>query len=201
MNKHLIWILALCLGCAGRSSRPQHADDTPEVTPSQLYEHGVALGRAGDYLRAEQYIEAAIERGYAVEKATPALVRVCVLGSQLRAALRYAEPQLLRNPADSSLRYLVATIHFGLDHPVKARDELTLLTELDPGYAEAHYLLGILARDAFATRDAAWSHFRRYLELEPHGTHASEAVAWLTQEPKRPEQAEGQPSEHDEVTP
>lgn len=182
MNKSYLWILALCcLGCTSRLSKVQHPDAPDEATSVQLYERGVLLGRAGDYLRAAQYLEAAIERGYALDEATAALVRVCVLGSQLRTALRHAEPQLLRDPDDASLRYLVATLHFGLDHPVQARDELTRLTKLSPEHADAHYLLGVLARDVFFTRNEVRSHFRRYLELKPAGAHAGEAVAWLSQ--------------------
>jgi tetratricopeptide (TPR) repeat protein len=161
----------------------RHAQDEPKLSAEQLYASGVALGKAGEHIRAEQYITAAIERGYAVDRATPELVRVCVAGSQLRTALRHAEPHLVRHPDDSGMRYLVASIHFGLEQPVRARQELVRLAELDPRHAGAHYLLGVLLRDEFGNPQQARDHFKRYLEIEPHGEHAPEAVAWMVEQP------------------
>lgn len=45
--------------------------------------------------------------------------------------------------------------------------------------AQAHYLLAVVARDAESDVVAADRHFRAYLRIEPHGSHAEEAKASL----------------------
>ncbi|HEY8431529.1 MAG TPA: hypothetical protein VIL20_24280, partial [Sandaracinaceae bacterium] len=114
------WTLALALlaaacGGAARQGGAPPPDPLETVTAEQLYAQGVSLGRSGDYVRAEQYLVAAIDRGYPEERALPALMAVCVEASRLTAALAYAEPFLARHPTHWPLRLLVASIHMGLD--------------------------------------------------------------------------------------
>jgi hypothetical protein len=45
--------------------------------------------------------------------------------------------------------------------------------------AEAHYLLGVVSRDADNDVVAADRHFREYLRLEPNGSHVEEAKSSL----------------------
>ncbi|HVW25511.1 MAG TPA: tetratricopeptide repeat protein [Polyangiaceae bacterium] len=130
-------------------------------------------------MRAEQYLSAAIDRGYDRGKALPLLLRVCLSSSRLRAALTHAEPYLRDHPEDDALRYIVAIVHMGLGKMDEARLDLTELLHHDGNNAEAHLLLGILdsRTDAAAARD----HFRSYLDLAPHGEHAGEARSRLVE--------------------
>lgn len=170
------------LGCGATSSAPRASAPDPldTISAEELFERGVRLGRAGDFIRAEQYIAAAVERGFPEERAMPALMAACVQASRLSAALGYAEPYLARHPTQWSLRLLVASIHMGLRAHDRARDELQrVLRDAPEEPAEAHYFLGVLHRDALDGMDTARAHFRRYLELAPDGAHRDEAVSTL----------------------
>ena len=178
----LIVLAGSLAGCGG--ARPDAGQDSLDplesVEARELYRRGALLGGAGDYIRAEQYIAAAIERGFPEDEAMPMLMQVCVEASRLVAALEYAEPYLLRHPDQWSLRMLVASIHLGLGHDERARDELIrVLEDADDEPAQAHYLLGTLFRDELEDQQSSLLHFRRYLELEPDGPHRDEARAAL----------------------
>ena len=165
---------------------PPPGDPLASVRASDLYRRGVALARAGDFVRAEQYLTAAIARGYPQARALPALLRVCVASSRLRAALGHAEPYLERNPDAWSLRYLVASIYLGVGEADRARESLERVIADAPGQADPHYLLGIVLRDELGDRPAAGRHFARYLALAPRGAHAAEvrsAVRAIAAEP------------------
>lgn len=179
-------LAALAIGCgAAGEAPPAHPSNDPldGISAEELYRRGVALGEVGDYIRAEQYINAAIERGYPEEEAMPALMQACVAASRLAAALQYAEPYLSRHPAHWSLRLLVASIHMGLAHHERARDELQqVLRDAPEEPPTAHYFLGVLFRDELADMDVAREHFRRYLALAPDGSHREEALMALPAE-------------------
>lgn len=49
----------------------------------------------------------------------------------------------------------------------------------EPLYAQAHYLLGVIARDTDTDVVKADHHFREYLRIEPNGSHAEEAKSSL----------------------
>jgi tetratricopeptide (TPR) repeat protein len=133
------------------------------------------MAAAGDLTRAEQYIGAAMVRGYPENQALPVLIRVCIAASRLRVAVGYAEPYLDRNPRDWSLRLVVASLYLGLGEPVKARRHLELVMAAHPEEAETYYLMGLLMRDEVGDPTAAERHFARYLRLEPDGPHHEEA--------------------------
>lgn len=159
------------------------ADPMADVPPKELFERGVALAQAGDFVRAEQYLAEARDRGHAEEQVMPVLIRVCLASSRLRAALGYAEPYLERHPDAWALRFLVASIHLGLGRPEDARAELERVVREKPRQAEPHFLLAVVLRDAFGESDSARPHFERYLELAPEGEHATEVREALRQEP------------------
>jgi predicted Zn-dependent protease len=165
------------LACGGPAARPEQPvrDPLSTVTPEQLYQHGLFLIGQGDYVRAEQYLAAALDRGYPEARVVPSLVGACVRGSRLSAALGYAEPYLERNPGDWPLRLLVATIRMGLGDVETAHRELLRVTADHPEQPGGYYMLAVLERDALADPAAAREHFHRYLELDPDGEHASEA--------------------------
>jgi len=174
-------VLAAC-GASRSGSQQVPPDPLDTVSAEQLYEGGLQYARVGDYTRAEQYLTAAMERGFPEERAMPALMRVCVEASRLAAALAYAQPYLERHPTQWSLRMLVASIHMGLDENERAREELQRVLRDAPEEPQAHYFLAVLYRDRFSDADTAREHFRRYLALEPDGSHREEARAALEPE-------------------
>ncbi|MCZ7677461.1 MAG: tetratricopeptide repeat protein [Sandaracinaceae bacterium] len=193
-------LLALAIGCGSAPRRAAGAPPDPldSISAEELFQRGVMLGQGGDYVRAEQYIVAAIDRGFPEEQAMPALMHACVASSRLSAALTYAEPYLSRHPGQWPLRLLVASIHMGLEEPDRARAELERVLRdapADQEPPEAHYFLGVLHRDGGGDVETAREHFRRYLALAPDGRHRDEALGALPPEesglPRRIESGEG----------
>lgn len=184
-NARIIALALALVGCAGSTPAPESPTGDPlaEISAEELYRRGVMLGQAGDYIRAEQYLSAAIDRGYPEDEAIPVLIEACVESSRLVAALSYAEPYLERHPTQWSLRMLVASIHMGMGDHERARDELTqVLRDAPEEPAAAHYFLGVLLRDELDDEAAAQEHFRRYLALAPEGPHREEALMALPEE-------------------
>ena len=176
--------LTLLSACGHIAHAPQHATGDDDRLPggAAAFAHARARLVAGDTLRAEQYALLAMRQGYPEERVIVTLVQACLASSRLRAALVYAEPFLRRHPEHVRLRYLVATVQLGLGHATAAERELQRVSARRPELAEAHYLGGVIARDAFDDPAEARTRFERYLALAPHGEHAPELLAWLSEQ-------------------
>lgn len=181
MTRRWLLVVALATACAEAPAKPEGSPGDPlkTVPAAELYRRGIALGEAGDLIRAEQYLAAAIDRGYPAEQALPPLMRVCLASSRLRAALGHAEPYLAQHPDAWSLRYLVASIQLGIGNVDDARVSLERVIVDAPEQPDAYYLLGVLLRDDVGDRTGAAQRFERYIQLAPKGEHASEARAAL----------------------
>lgn len=187
MHWRILGLLMCMFGCAGTAPRPSDAsatsnDPLAHASAQQLFDAGQALAKQADLIRAEQYLSAAIERGFARGRALPLLMRVCIAGSRLASALQYATPYLQQHPQDHELRYLVAAVHVGLEHHEQARTELLHVLDDAPDFAPAHYLLAILLRDELHDKRAAREHFVIHQRLAPGSPHGAEIAAWLREE-------------------
>jgi tetratricopeptide (TPR) repeat protein len=173
-------LLLACVSCG--ASRPaslapgqQGGPDPLEVlTAEALFQRGHESANRGDTVRAEQYLQLALEKGYDRGRALPVLLNVCLSSGRLRSALNYAEPELRLRPDDAELRYLVASIHWGLGQRHEARDELKQLLRVEPKQAAALYLLGVIEADDFGQDNSAREYFQSYLAAAPRGKHAAE---------------------------
>jgi len=163
-------------GCGGAAANaPPPGDALDQIEAVQLFQYGNALAASGDSIRAEQYLAAAIERGYPEAEVIPRLLEVCIGASRLSAALGYAEPYLERHQEEWPLRLLVASVQMSLNQNGTARSNLERVLETVPEEPEAHYLMGVLLRDRYLDPEASNVEFSRYLELSPGGNHAGEA--------------------------
>jgi predicted Zn-dependent protease len=169
--------LAACGGAQRQGAPP--ADPLALSSPDELFQDGLNAAERGDYVRAEQYLVASVDRGYSEAKAMPVLVKICLAASRYRSALQYALPYLERHPDQWALRYLVGTIYLGIGDSKSARQELTRVTYDAPEQGPPHYLLAVMERDQFEDPARARMHFERYLELDPNGERALEARAAL----------------------
>lgn len=181
----LLLLLAACGAPQGNRPPPVEASVQEQarvfarVTPQWLFDQGVALADAGDPIRAEQYLAAALRRGAPSEPVLRRLIRVCIGAQRYRAAIEYAQPYLATHEDAWRLRFLVATIYTGLGDHGAARRQFELVLRHNEAHADAHFVLGALLRDELGDPQAADAHFRRYLELEPDGEHAAEARSGL----------------------
>ncbi len=165
-------------GCGGATTQGSVAaihDPLRDTTAQQLYDSGIEMLNAGDFIRAEQYLTAARDGGYPEEQLIQPLIGACVRGSRMSAALSYAEPYLEHHPEDWRLRQLVATIQMGLDSNEAARLSLEHVVRDVPDEPVPHYMLAVLARDSLHDDTIMREQFARYLELAPNGSHADEA--------------------------
>jgi tetratricopeptide (TPR) repeat protein len=180
----------LACACGASSPDPERTPDPlASVSGRDLFERGRALAARGESIRAEQYLTAAIDRGYPEQEAMPLVIRACVSSSRLSSALGYAEPYLRRHPQDWSLRFLVATLEVGLDRVDDARANFEHVVADAPDAPEPHFALAMLLRDDLHLEDEARPLLERYLELAPEGRHAPEVRAALAPSPLRRERA------------
>lgn len=182
MKRWVTAVLCSCAlavqGCAGsaRDARTP-SDELGALDGRASYEAGITYASRGDFTRAEQYLVSALHAGHERAAVVRALVGVCVRASRLRSALSYAASHLAEHPGDVPLRKLVAALHMALGERDLAERALTLVIASAPADADAHYLLALAVREPQRAR----THFARYLELAPHGSHAEEARAVLHQ--------------------
>lgn len=179
-----LWVVSWLSACAAVGVHPQTGsarapDPLDRLSAAELYALGVQLSQAGDSVRAEQYLAAALDRGYPEAQALPALISLCLRQSRLRSALLYGIPYLERHPDDVPLRYLLAAVLLGLVQPDRAYAELGQVLIRQPAHASALYLRAVTARDHLRDAAAARADFTRYLKVAPDGIHADEAQAFL----------------------
>ena len=173
--------LALACGCASQAPPPTSAPGDPLATApaDDLFQRGVELRRAGDYIRAEQYLAAARDRGFEEERVVRELIGVCIDASRYQAALGHAAPFLSRHPDDWALRYMVGSLYLATGDAARALPELERVTSEHPEAPGPHYTLAVAYSERLDRPADATVAFRTYLERAPDGEHAAEARAWL----------------------
>lgn len=177
---------ALVLGLLGCTSTA-HGRTLPPATaqpraPEALASTGKRHLAQGDWVRAEQYLQMAIESGYPHADAIGPLLASCIASMRLRSALGHIEPYLRSHPRDVRVRYVAAALHAALDRPSRALEEVERVLRRAPGELDALYLRGVLMRDAFRDRASATQSFEAYLARAPHGEHAPELRAFLDEQ-------------------
>ncbi len=177
--------IALCVGSCATTRAGRREPESPEVREQlqniqqirweDLVDDADRSALSGDFTRSEQYYTAALQRGGPPERILPKLLRSCIGAHRYRAAVEYSRPYLAAHEDAWSLRFLVASIHIGLNEPLTASRHLELVLQHNPNHAEAEFLLASVLRDDLRDLGRADEHFRRYLALEPEGEHARAA--------------------------
>lgn len=183
MFRALLVLVVLGLPACGSAVHAPSSVVSPDSAGTEhaawLFAQGTAAAARGDSVRAEQYLTLARDRGYPAKRVLPALLKICLGSSRLRAALDYAEPHLRQHPEQDALRFLVANIHVGLGQPDEALAELGHLTDRNPQFERAYLLRALLLAERDVT--AAIEALRTYLDLAPRGEHAAEARGRLSE--------------------
>ena len=178
----LLGALLALNGCQKDVATADEADMQTEmasISATNLFQEGVAHAQRSDMLRAEQYLNAAKDRGYEEGEVVSWLVRVCIASNRYNSALAHAEPYLKRNPADWPLRFVVANIYDALGETERAQRQLEQVVAHAPEEALPQYRLAVFYRERLADEAKAKAHFEKYLELDPSGLHANEVRALM----------------------
>jgi tetratricopeptide (TPR) repeat protein len=177
--------LGVALSCAGAPAPRGSATDRLPTTREAvrgLLQRGESLARAGDSVRAGQYLEAALDLGADNGRVLPLLLTVYVRSGRYRLALERAERHLASHPFDDRIRFLSGALHAALGAHARAAEHFERILARTPNHARAHFALATLLRDSCADAAGADRHFREYLRLDPRGPHAQEARASLLKE-------------------
>lgn len=173
--------VAAAPGCHHRTLHrgPELQAELTRVTAEDLFLLGVTHARSGDFLRAEQYLRAAQDRGHDQAAVAFWLVRVCLLASRYQSALGHASEYLRDHPGHWSLRLVVASIHEALGDVARAEAELQRIVRAEPDHPLPHYRLAMLYRKRNQSEALSRVHLEEYLRLSPHGRHAAEVESLL----------------------
>ncbi len=179
-------MLALLLGgsgCSRAAEEPAIAGGPSRVEEAaasrELVELGLPSARAGDSVRGEQYLSAALEAGADPNQALLPLMQLCIRAGRFEAAAQYGEAYQREVRAKRELAMLLGGLYITLDRDEKAVEQLEQVASDYPELALAHLLLGRLLREKSRDLEQADAHFRGYLRLEPDGLYAREARASL----------------------
>lgn len=166
---------ATTAGDGSRGTKTVAEDKDPKI----LFARGRVFAEAGDLVRAEQYLGAALKAGADEREVVPVLLRVCIAARHYRFASEVAELTLARNPEDARLRLVVGALYVQIGNPGLARDNLERAAKELATEADVQFAVGVVFRDDLADRGGADRYFREYLRLAPNGGRAAEARASL----------------------
>lgn len=170
-------------GCAAAQQVPTTPQpEKPPLTETQLVAVAGALDQRGDVVRAEQYWTLALSQGAQAKAVLPKLMAAFVRDRQYRLALQYASEHLRKHPSDTKLRLLTGAIYEAVGDYAAAVQNYELVLGQEPRRADVHFVLAEVLRSSGADRARADLHYRKYLELAPHGPYAERAEATLLKE-------------------
>ena len=124
-------LLSLCLLAACAQRGPVKTAEALPPAHVDLAARGRELAKAGDYVRAEQYLAGALEAGGEVDAILPALLRVCVASERYEAALAYTERYEPEASDSPELELVLAALQLGLGQVENERRSLELGLVLD----------------------------------------------------------------------
>ena len=170
--------MVVCLSMAGCAARAAQTEETTPViteSPQAVFDRGVEFAKAGDMVRAQQYLSAARSGGHPESEVVPWLVKVAIASERYRLALDHALPYLDKNPDDWSLRFFAATVHEALHDYDAARSEYVRVTRDKVDFPSGHFHLGRLLFERFDDDEGVRAHLGKYLAQEPNGKNAKQA--------------------------
>jgi tetratricopeptide (TPR) repeat protein len=100
--------------------------------------------------------------------------RVADVLEQTRSEVEQAQQMQRLN-----MHYNMASVYAREGRFAEAEYEYLQALRLDPSDADVHYNLGILYDDQLEQPEKALLHYRRYLQLNPHGEDADSVRNWV----------------------
>lgn len=100
---------------------------------------------------------------------------------RVASVLEKARAEVLRagDREKLNMHYNMAAVYARDGKFEQAENEYLQALRIDPADADVHYNLGILYEDEMKEPEKATSHYRRYLQLNPHGPDADRVRTWL----------------------
>lgn len=140
---------------------------------------GICIAQAGEKKEvAEPYLLKALERNPKDERVIAALIETSKAKADKAAEQKYtAMLEAIQGP-NPDLIYNKGVEAFNAGKSKEAKTQLLKALEVDPKYAEAHYLLAMVAfgeNNLHATKQ----HLEKYIELAPNGKNAATAREML----------------------
>lgn len=140
---------------------------------------GICIAQAGEKKElAEPYLLKALERNPKDERVVAGLIETSKAKSDKAAEQKYtAMLEAIQGP-NPDLIYNKGVEAFNAGKSKEAKAQLLKALEVDPKYAEAHYLLAMVAfgeNNLHATKQ----HLEKYIELAPNGKNAATAREML----------------------
>ena len=172
----LICLLLSLVGCAHAASAEPTTAESAGVKLLEVAEHAA---RAGDTLRTQQYLLAALASGVDDPRIMPWLLRSYVADGQYRSAIHQARERLSVRADDLPLRLLLASLYRATGLDASALEQYQEVLAREPNQARAHLELAMMLHENGSDVASAEQHFQAYLRLEPKGHDAAAARARL----------------------
>ncbi|HJW43885.1 MAG TPA: tetratricopeptide repeat protein [Geothrix sp.] len=158
---------------------PAEKDEVEKtVLPSLEKTYGLALFQAGKKEEALPLLEKVIVREPKNKNILIALVQGYGAKKDKANEAKYQALLDAETGPRADLSYNKGVEAFNKTHYKEAREHLTKALEIDPNFADAHYLLGLVDANG-GNMAGVKSHFHKYLELAPSGSHAAEVKEML----------------------
>lgn len=173
----LATVVGGCVRSSDRGVRPENGGQEARTRPDpqRFMTNARAAASIGDYVRAGQYLELALQYGASEATVLPLLIDACIVDQRFREAISHLEHHLSRHPRQHQARFVLAGLLSAVGQLDLATEQFKRLLRDRPGDAEAHYALAVVLRDGVGDRGQADQHFREYLRLRPSGSHAEQA--------------------------
>ena len=154
------------------------ADLTPEILKIERV-FGICLAQAGAKKEdGEPYLLKALERNPKDERVIAGLIETSKAKADTAAEQKYtAMLEALQGP-NADVIYNKGVTAFNDGKTKEAKAHLLKALEVDPNYAKAHYLLGMVEYSNMNLKGTK-QHFLKYLEISPTGDKASEIKEML----------------------
>lgn len=139
------------------------------------YSMGVILDGKGEFREAAKYFSNALKRNRTFLNAYMALITTYHrLGMEEEAGSTTQQYEKAKLRVEAERQYEQGFTYFRMGMIDKAYEHQRRVLELDPDFANAHYVLGLIAVMAGDT-ETAKNHWNEYLRLDPKGLFAKKA--------------------------
>jgi tetratricopeptide (TPR) repeat protein len=160
---------------------PAPPQPSPVELALQSLQRGVALQQQGDRRGAMEHYRQAIAQNPDLESAHYNLGLILLEQGQAQGAVASFQRSVALAPDKPAARYNLALAQYQSARMDESKNQLDRVITLDPAFAPAHLLLGIIYAAEPADTLRARHHYRQFLNLTPNDPSAPAVREWLSQ--------------------